>query len=576
MNIFGIKKIKMSATPEQTIANFKALLKKKSALNRILADKQAELDYEKASGITPQITTERPLEEEMKDINDRRIELTTELQRLIRPEVAAEFVSKLVDEQILFLLQVFPEFHSDLRKFNARKLDADFLSNLLNRFMDKYRTTQGIDIPQQAGQPVKIEVFDVRNAEPIKTALIDSGLATPEEALNFVSKLSSRELGAVDNAKFIDYAQKFPKDKRPSLISIYKGYVGQARTSILDRANAFTKPDQAEKYHEFKDQMGEEYARREHEDLQAEDIRKTINRSTKQASNLEELYIRAAANHNKTVKSIREGEAEVAKLQERIDHAKTAPQRTRLTERYTKDQTKVNRLYGIEAQYKQEMDDIEAEWNDALKEQQFAKEHHPRYVRPEPAGTKQAYKNAAEYTQFEPSKPNVGITPQDDDDPRFHGFGLKRRRKSMVYSVFGRHKIHVPHLKRNELVIRFPSGAMHPRIPRIKISDAVRDLFLNAVQTGKISPRMAHALNEKEKRLIHRICSISSVDSPLVFAEDEDELKRFDILRGELQAGNNNPEIIKEIKRLLLKFMMEGRINKGQGMRTLFELAAYE
>ena len=566
----------MSVTPDQVITNYKALLKKKSALNRILADKAAELDFEKASGITPQITTERPLEEEMKDINDRRIELTTELQRLIRPEVAAEFVSKLVDEQILFLLQVFPEFRNDLRKFNARKLDADFLSHLLNRFMDKYRTTQGIDIPQQAGQPVKIEVFDARDAEPIKTALIESGLATPEEALNFVSKLSSRELGSVDNAKFIDYAQKYPKDKRPSLISIYKGYVGQARTSVLDRADKFTKPGQAEKYTDFKDQMGEEYARREHEDLHAEDIRKTLNRSTKQASKLEELYHRAAENHNKAVEKIREGEAEIAKLQERIDTAKTSGQRARLTERYTRDQPKLNRLYGIEAQYKQEMDDIEAEWNDVLQEQRIAKEHLPRYIRPEPAGTKQAYKNASEYTQFEQAKPNIGLTPQDDDDPRFNGFGLKRRKKSLVYTEFGRHKMHVPHLKKNELVIRFPSGAMHPRIPRIKISDSVRDLLLNAVQTGKINPRMAHALNEKEKRLIHRICSISHVDSPLVFAEDEDELKRFDILRGELQAGNNNPEIIKEIKRLLLKFMMEGRINKGLGMRTLFELAAYE
>ena len=565
----------MSATPDQVIVNYKAQIKKQSALNRILADKQAELDYEKASGITPQITTERPLEEEMRDINDRRIELTSELQHLIRPEVAAEFVSKLVDEQILFLLQVFPEFHSDLRKFNARKLDADFLNNILNRFMEKYRATQGIDIPQQAGQPVKIEVFDAYNAIPIKNALVEAGIASPEQALNFVSKLNSRELGSLDNSKFIEFVDKYPEKNRPSLISIYKGFKHHADHAERVIENMAGR-DRAGNLDEFKAEMGKEYTEREYEDEQARDIRKTINRTTKEVSKLEGEYFRAAANHRQAMTMIQKAEAEIAKLQERIDKAKTAPQRTRLMATYTKEQNKLNHLLALEADFKHEMDKFEAEWNDAVHGQELAQKEYPKYIRPEPAGTKQAYFKAATNPQFEAQAPNIGLTPQDDDDPRFHGFGLKRRRKSLVYTEFGRHKIHVPHLKRNELVIRFPSGAMHPRIPRIKISDGVRDLFLNAVQTGKISPRMAHALNEKEKRLIHRICSISSVDSPLVFAEDEDELKRFDILRGELQAGNNNPEIIKEIKRLLLKFMMEGRLNKGVGMRTRFELAAYE
>lgn len=56
--------------------------------------------------------------------------------------------------------------------------------------------------------------------------------------------------------------------------------------------------------------------------------------------------------------------------------------------------------------------------------------------------------------------------------------------------------------------------------------------------------------------------------------EGEQEEDRFNILRGEIIAGNDSPKIAKEFKVMLMKFMNEGRIPKRQANEILQELLA--
>ncbi len=50
-----------------------------------------------------------------------------------------------------------------------------------------------------------------------------------------------------------------------------------------------------------------------------------------------------------------------------------------------------------------------------------------------------------------------------------------------------------------------------------------------------------------------------------------DEL--FELLKGEYMAGNNNPKVISELRRLVVKMMSDGRIKKNQGLDLLMELS---
>ena len=52
------------------------------------------------------------------------------------------------------------------------------------------------------------------------------------------------------------------------------------------------------------------------------------------------------------------------------------------------------------------------------------------------------------------------------------------------------------------------------------------------------------------------------------------EMDRFEILRGEIEAGNDNKTLIKEFKLMLVRFMNAGRIPRRQAQEILVDIAA--
>ena len=83
------------------------------------------------------------------------------------------------------------------------------------------------------------------------------------------------------------------------------------------------------------------------------------------------------------------------------------------------------------------------------------------------------------------------------------------------------------------------------------------------------------ALDTNDKELLHKIVRLSrvelSVPTPDLTKTQQDN-HRFQLLRGQLLAGNSSQEIIKELKALLLKFIANGSIPKAQANAVLYEL----
>ena len=57
-------------------------------------------------------------------------------------------------------------------------------------------------------------------------------------------------------------------------------------------------------------------------------------------------------------------------------------------------------------------------------------------------------------------------------------------------------------------------------------------------------------------------------------SKDEQEFNRFTILKGEIIAGNNSKELIKEFKTLLVKLIHADKILRKDGHAILLDLAA--
>lgn len=152
--------------------------------------------------------------------------------------------------------------------------------------------------------------------------------------------------------------------------------------------------------------------------------------------------------------------------------------------------------------------------------------------------------------------------------------GLKHTRKPDPHAKFGKHFIHLPSLHEGKLVVRFPSGKGIPKFGKIPISDDLKAVVLKALETGSFDPKASRRLSESEVRKLVRVCEYCNVEHPFSVESDDKEVERFNVLRGEIQAGNDNPSIVKELKQLLLKFMAEKRISHRDAYVLMYELTS--
>lgn len=148
--------------------------------------------------------------------------------------------------------------------------------------------------------------------------------------------------------------------------------------------------------------------------------------------------------------------------------------------------------------------------------------------------------------------------------------------KQKRYIPFGRYVINRHQLNNKDIVmIRTMKGGAIIDLPSSKVSSHLSSL-LQKLLAGK-SPSFddINDLPMQDKHSLHHIikrCDIDvSVPTPNKDKEKQD-MNRFDILKGEILAGNDNKEMVKEFKVMLLRFMNNGRIPRRQGQEILTDL----
>lgn len=150
--------------------------------------------------------------------------------------------------------------------------------------------------------------------------------------------------------------------------------------------------------------------------------------------------------------------------------------------------------------------------------------------------------------------------------------------KPKPYTQFGRYFINKHRLEGEGIVaFRQPSGNTIPTLPTEKVSARLAKVIKTLVGKGVPSYEDISALDKAEKEKLCKItktCNVENPSIPVMKSEDKQEEDRFNILRGEIIAGNDSPKIAKEFKVMLMKFVAEGRIPKRQANEILHELLA--
>lgn len=159
------------------------------------------------------------------------------------------------------------------------------------------------------------------------------------------------------------------------------------------------------------------------------------------------------------------------------------------------------------------------------------------------------------------------------------GRGVSVYQDTPKYKEFGKYAIHWNQLMNNDILnVKYKSLGRIPTLLPVAISDVFKDFIIDVVETGKINNRLYEMVNPEEKKYFEKLCIGAGLLQQFklkktVINEEMEDIKRFNILKGEYLAGNNNSQLIKELRKLIIKFINSGRIHKSEGLNLLMELS---
>jgi hypothetical protein len=147
------------------------------------------------------------------------------------------------------------------------------------------------------------------------------------------------------------------------------------------------------------------------------------------------------------------------------------------------------------------------------------------------------------------------------------------------YIKFGRYLLHKPKLEDNIIKITTNSGAGITGFKPERVSRHFGGVIKKIVSGLNPTYEEIGGLTDDEKDYLYKLAKKSQIldrlSIPAPNKSKDDKLSdRFDILKGEIQAGNNSTELIKEFKTLILNLSNKDLLPKSQAKDILMDLVS--
>jgi len=149
------------------------------------------------------------------------------------------------------------------------------------------------------------------------------------------------------------------------------------------------------------------------------------------------------------------------------------------------------------------------------------------------------------------------------------------------YLAFGKYQIDLKKLKGGKLQFRSKKGYFVKGLENKNLTTNMRNIIDKFISGQNIDYEDVNNLNDDEKNYLSQIaekCDINDrlrIPSPKL-TEIQSDINKFNVLRGQLMAGNDNIEMVKEFKVLLLKLSNTGHIDKKEANEVFTMLLQLE
>ena len=145
------------------------------------------------------------------------------------------------------------------------------------------------------------------------------------------------------------------------------------------------------------------------------------------------------------------------------------------------------------------------------------------------------------------------------------------------YIKFGRYMINNKKLNDNVLSLRRYKGSSIATIPITKLTSQLGGIIKKIVGGGVPSFDELNSLTDVEKRYLYKVSQEADIYDKINIPtpskdEEEKDVHLFNVMKGEILAGNNSRELISKFKVLLNKLSKNNVLPKSQVREILEEL----
>ena len=165
-----------------------------------------------------------------------------------------------------------------------------------------------------------------------------------------------------------------------------------------------------------------------------------------------------------------------------------------------------------------------------------------------------------------------------EEEDMFGGiFGRGRIKGRGISLPLGRYHVNSRKLHDNIVQIRSSRGGAVKQFPSERVSAAVGSCLRKIVGGKALSFEEIAELSDPERRYLHRVTTQCDCDAGIPAPKKDDETieaDNFTLWKGEISAGNDNPEMVRKFKALILNMASSGRLPRQQVHQTLIDLLA--
>jgi hypothetical protein len=151
-------------------------------------------------------------------------------------------------------------------------------------------------------------------------------------------------------------------------------------------------------------------------------------------------------------------------------------------------------------------------------------------------------------------------------------------RNESRFVPFGRHKINIKRLDDNIITVKQMRGCNIDGFPNRRVSKELANVMKTIVGGGQPDFRHLEKLSDEEKVYLNNLVKKSKIEDRLTLIapnkdEDEKDIHQFEVMKGEILSGNDNIDLVKKFKLLIMKLMRKELLPKSQGKDLLLDLA---